>query len=280
MRFSHCILFAFVLLFSCSKELSQETANPNPPLGNDCRVNQVTEIDSASGSGVFSYFTQYNQAGQAVGVRAFDSLSNTVQYETSITYRGDTVFVGPSEYFLLDASGRVAYFVSKDNASGFTDSLTIRYTYSSAGYLLSRDLFLDNATSPEYRYTYSWQNGNLTGVEGFVLNPAGNIRIFSATMQYDPGVNIRGNLLPIPDAFEVNLFLAALNLGRVPQNLLIRTEVTLYDPVGLTSETFVNINRSHVISSDGYIQEYTSFTEATAVDPAYSFRVRLGYFCR
>jgi hypothetical protein len=99
-------------------------------------------------------------------------------------------------------------------------------------------------------------------------------------MQYDLGVSIRGNLLPIPDAFEVNLFLAALNLGRVPQNLLTRTEVTLFDPVGQSSETFVNVNRSHVISSDGYIREYTSVTEATPVDPADSFRVRLGYFCR
>lgn len=280
MRFYYCILFAIVLLFSCSKELSQETANPNPPLGDDCRVNQVTEIDAASGMGVFTYFTQYSQSGQAVGVRVFDSLSNMLQYETSITYRGDTVRVGPSEYFLLDAAARIESFVSQDNASGFIDSLTIRYGYNSAGYLVSRELYLGSATSPEYRYTYGWQNGNLTTVEGFILSPAGNVRVFSANMQYDLGVSIRGNLLPIPDAFEVNLFLAALNLGRVPQNLLTRTEVTLFDPVGQSSETFVNVNRSHVISSDGYIREYTSVTEATPVDPADSFRVRLGYFCR
>jgi hypothetical protein len=281
MRPIYIALCAFFFFVSCTKELSQETADPTtPPLGNDCQVNLVVDVDSASGVGTFSRFVQFNQDGQAVGARFYDSINNVAFLETTITYRGDTMRINPSEYFLLDATKRVQSYVSLDGASNIADKLTIRYSYDGAGYLVSRELFLDNATVPEYLYTYSWTNGDLTGAEGFFRTPTGPERLFSAVLQYDLGVDIRGNLLPIPDAFEVYQFLSALNLGRLPRHLLTTTVVTLYDPVAQTSETFTNRNRSHVISSDGYIQEYTSYTEATPNDPADSLRIRLGYFCR
>jgi hypothetical protein len=275
-------VLSVLVVLSCSKELSEENvgSNTNPPLGDDCRVNQLAEIDSAFGFGTFSRFVQFNPDGQAIGARFFDSINNAVFYETAISYRGDTMRISPYEYFLLDASKRVKSFVSLDSNVSVPVTITIRYSYDGAGYLAKRELFLGNASQPEYWYTYKWQNGDLTEVEGLIRVPSGVERLLYSVMQYDQSVNIKGNLLPIPDGFEVYRFLSALNLGRLPQHLLTKTVVTLYDPNAKTSETFTNRNRSHKISSDGYIQEYTSYTEATPVDPADSSRVRLGYFCR
>ncbi len=282
MRLFHGTILFVLVLFSCSKELSEEDVAPNtnPPLGDNCRVNQVTEIDSAFGVGTFSKFVQFNPDGQAIGARFFDSINNAAFYETAISYRGDTMRISPYEYFLLDASKRVKSFVSLDSNVSVPVTITIRYSYDGAGYLAKRELFFGDSPVPEYWYTYKWQNGDLTEVEGLIRVPSGVERLLYSVMEYDQGINIKGNLLPIPDGFEVYRFLSALNLGRLPQHLLTKTVVTLYDPNDKTSETFTNRNRSHKISSDGYIQEYTFYTEATPIDPADSFRVRLGYFCQ
>jgi YD repeat-containing protein len=188
--------------------------------------------------------------------------------------------VNSSDYFLLDATKRVKSFVSLIGTGNQTDTMIVQYSYDGAGYLTRRDLYIGRAPLPQFWYTNTWRNGDLVESEGFYRDITGPVRILYAVMQYDQSVNIKGYLLPIPDGFEVNRFLSAVNLGLTPQHLHTRTSITLFDPANQSQETFVNRLRSHVISSDGYIQAYTSYTEATPIDPADSFRVRVGYFCR
>jgi hypothetical protein len=272
-----------VLLSSCTKELSEETSNPNnqnPPLGSNCKVNKVTTLDSLTGEGQGSVYLLYNTAGQATLVQVFDSVNASMQFETSLQYRGDTVRVSPAEYFLLDASRRVRIFHSEQSSGGFSDTLHVQYNYDAAGYLASREIFTGNASLPVFRYAYTWRGGNMVAVDGSIAVPGVNQKILTATLEYDPNATANNFLQTFPDAFETNVFLSALDLGKTSRNVLRTMSVTLYDDQGLPEETFVNHYSNYVFSSDGYLLEWSTFTEASSAGPAQGGRARFGYHCK
>src|SRR5512145_3183862 len=87
-----CVLSVLWICVSCTKETSEESGsgnNTNPPLGDNCRVDQVTLVDSLTGNGLYSIYTGFDASGQAKFIEVFDSTVNAMQYETDIRYSGD-----------------------------------------------------------------------------------------------------------------------------------------------------------------------------------------------
>jgi hypothetical protein len=282
MKNYYWLLPAILLFMSCSKELSDESDNPNklnPPLGRNCKVNKITALDSLTGQGLGSVYTLYNSAGQAALVQVYDSLSNSMSFESSLYYDGDTVRINPVMYFLLVTSRRVRQFFSEQTHNGRIDTLTIRYNYNSAGYLASRELYTGNQPIPIFRYTYTWQDGNMVAVDGSVAVPGVDQKILTAVLEYDPGTTVNKFLQTFPDSFETNFFLSALDLGKASRNALKKMSVTLYDDQGLPEETYVNHYSNYVFSSDGYLLEWSTYTEASSAGPAHGGRERFGYYC-
>jgi hypothetical protein len=114
------LLLSAVIFSACSKELSEEggPGGVNPPVGDNCKISKLVEIDSTSGEGLFSNQTTFDANGRATAVRLYDSVLGNVDYATSIVYTGDTARISADEFFLLDANGRVRTFYSTNNAGG------------------------------------------------------------------------------------------------------------------------------------------------------------------
>jgi hypothetical protein len=276
------LLLSAVIFSACSKELSEEggPGGVNPPVGDNCKISKLVEIDSTSGEGLFSNQTTFDAYGRATAVRLYDSVLGNVDYATSIVYTGDTARISADEFFLLDANGRVRTFYSTNNASGIADTVITQYRYDPAGYLVAREFFFPAVPLPFFRYAYTWRNGDLAEMLGQEISPGSATNVLSAEMEYNSAVTLQTNLLPLADAFEVNIFLSAFDLGRVPLHPLTLMRVTIYDGLGNPAETFVQQYRSYEISPDGYIRAFSTYTEPTATSPAVTGRARLEYFCR
>ena len=138
-------LLCVMTLLSCQKELSLEGGGGNsgqPIIGDNCKVNQIITADSLTGLGLFSIYTRFTPLGDADKVEVYDSISGSMQYQTTIQYKGDTARVSSTEYFLLDANKRVRGFHSIDFSGGTPDTLRYVYNYDANGYLLNKELFL------------------------------------------------------------------------------------------------------------------------------------------
>ena len=106
------VLLAVLVLSACSKEYSTENnGNLNNPLivGADCRISKIAYFDSATGIiGLGSIADIINPLDQSTDITLFDSLSGTIDFKTALTYIGDTIYINPDEYFLVDlVSGHI-----------------------------------------------------------------------------------------------------------------------------------------------------------------------------
>jgi uncharacterized protein YxeA len=274
-------ILALNMLISCSKELSEENGGGNqiPPVGNNCKLNQITDIDSVSKEGLYSIFTQFNSNGQGTRVEYYDSILQASQFEANLTYSGDTIRISPIEYFLKDASGRVKEYrvIEFDGVS--LDTISFRYSYDGSGYMSKKELFSGNLPLPIFRFTYNWQSGNLVSVDGALAVPGPSQKILTATLEYDAAT--AKNFIPIfPDGFETSSYIMALNLGNASRNLPRTITVTFFDEAGNPDEAYETRYGSYLFSSDGYLKEWTVTGEEAGGMPFSEGRQRFSYFCR
>ena len=71
------VIVLAAMIYSCSKEYSIEGRDNtviNPPLGQNCKVNNIIAADSLTGAGNYSLFTDFDLAGLATRIVAYDSV--------------------------------------------------------------------------------------------------------------------------------------------------------------------------------------------------------------
>jgi uncharacterized protein YxeA len=278
------ILLALLVMgtmISCSKELSEENGggSQNPPVGNNCTLNKITDIDSVSKEGLYSMFTQFNASGQGTRVEYYDSIQQSTQFEANLSYSGDTIRISPLEYFLKDPSGRVKEYRLIEFNGADLDTLTYRYAYDGSGYMSKKEVFISVIPVPLFRFTYTWQGGNLVSVDGSFAVSGASQKILTATLEY--GSATARNFIPIfPDGFEISPYIMALNLGNGSRNLPGSITLTFFDDAGVPDETYVTRYGSFVFSSDGYLTEWTVSGEEAGGMPFSEGRQRFSYFCR
>lgn len=270
-------------MLSCQKELSLEDGGGNPgqpSIGDNCKVNQIITADSLTGLGLFSIFTRFTPSGDADKVEVYDSLSLTMQYQTNIIYKGDTVRVSPTEYFLLDANKRVRGFQSIDISGGSADTLRYVYNYDANGYLLNKELFLTGIPLPLIRFNYVWSGQNLVAIDGSIAAPGITQKVLTATLEYESTATAKNFIHVLPDGFETSLFIMGLDLGKKSRNLVKKIVVSAYDDTGALDEVYTTTYGNYVFSADGYLLEWYAKGDEAGGTPFQSGRSIFKYFCR
>jgi hypothetical protein len=284
MRKYFIYMLAFLFLFSCSKEKSLEngggTNTVDPPLGNNCTVNQIITADSLTGQGLFSYFTKFNISGIAESVEIYDSISGTMQFQGSLQYKGDTIRVSPSDYFLTDANKRVRGFRTTDFSGTPGDTLSYVYKYDVNGYLTEKEIFITGIVFPILRYSFVWSGQNLVAIDGVVAVPGINQKVMTVTLEYDAGKTAKNFLQVMPDGFENALYIMGLDLGKKSRNIVKKYVVTLYDDQGALDEAYTMNFSNYKFSSDGYLTEWYAVGEDAGGTPFQSGRTLFKYFCK
>jgi hypothetical protein len=281
MRSSYLIAALCLLLASCQKEYSVEGGNNGNTLGSNCRVSQIIQLDSNTRQGLTSFTTLFNGSDQATRVITYDSVQQAALFSANITYSGDTMRVNPREYFLLNPSKRATSFHTyqdpTDTASG---AVTFVYTYDVAGYLSKKEIFVAGVPLPAIRFTYTWGGGNLLSVEGDVVVPGLEKKLFTATMEYDETKTVK-NFIPIfPEGYENFPYVMAVDLGLKSKNALVLLSANNYNDQGNVNQTITTTFSNHVFSTDGYLLEWVARGDDPASTALPSGLTRFAYKCR
>ncbi len=273
-----------VFLLSCSKEESIENGSnpggtPGGGLGDNCRVNKIIAADSLTGKGEFSLFTIFNSSNQATRVEAYDSISLSLEASANLIYKGDTVRVGPNEYFVTDASKRISkYYSLLDPSDPSSDEYVYNYSYDAAGYLKEKTIALSAIPVPLAKFVYTWTGGNLVRIEGNTLIPGNSQKILTADMTYDAGKTAKNFIQVMPDAFETFLFILAVDIGKKSANVIRTISMTTYDN-GAAADTYNTTIKDVKFSTDGYITEWYAQGDSFDALGVFSGRTLFKYTC-
>jgi hypothetical protein len=254
-----CISLVTVWAFSCSKDKSIETGGTGGnggALGTNCKVNSIIAADSLTGEGLFSLFTNFNSSRVATRVEAYDSTSLSLAAAADLTYKGDTIRVGASEYFVTDASKRISRFYTLlDPSDPSSDVYVYNYTYDASGYLKSKTISIASFPLPLAKFDYTWAGGNLVKIEGNTVVLGNSQKILVADLTYDASKTAKNFIQVLPDGFETFLFTMALDIGKKSTNVLKTISLVTYDN-GAPANTYHTLIRDVKFSPDGYITEW------------------------
>lgn len=282
MKYTYLLLSTLILFTACTKEESDENGTGDGiTIGGNCRVNKVLLVDSTSGEGLYSLYSPFNADGRATSVQAYDSIQLSSDLDVDLVYSGDTVRPANNAYFILDAQGRITKFWLYEDATGTRfDTVVMSYTYDAGGYLVQKNVSFGTITESFFRYTYTWQGGNLVAIDGSWAVPGITQKVLTATLEYDASLTVKNFIPVMPDAFEVNYFQLALSLGTPSRNLVRSCTLTLFDEFGQPEDEYVNNFRNPEFSQDGYLLALTMDGENPGGLPFEEGRSTFRYYCR
>lgn len=249
--------FIFILA-ACQKETSIEHGRMGPLIGEDCQLKQIVSVDSATGRGSLSFLTGFDASGIARSVELMDSLTGSVQFDAPLIWSGDTLRLSDSVYYVTDANRRLKEFVALQMDNGTMMTLKYVYSYDVSGFLVKKELYSSAVPLPIplIRFTYTWAALNLVSIEGSVVIPGLTQKLFSASLEYDPGASAKNFLLVLPDAAELTPVIMAVGLGNRSRNLVRRIEVNTFDDTGAIESTATSRYTAYGYSADGYLLEW------------------------
>jgi hypothetical protein len=254
------VLSVLVIISSCSKETSIENGGNTSgggALGTNCRVNTIIAADALSGTGLYSLFTNFNGAMQATRIEAYDSIRAAMDASENLVYKGDTIIVNASEYFVTDANKRVSKFYTRlDPADPSSEQIIYGYTYNTAGYLVSKSVSIQSIPLPFILITYTWAGGNLVKIDGLTTVPGSPQKVLTANLEYDGTKTAKNFIQVMPDGFEISFYIMALDLGKKSINVIKKVNMTIYDEQGAPAVTYNTTITDLKFSTDGYLTEW------------------------
>lgn len=248
------LLFVCIVLFvGCRKEKSVDSGDLNPIfIGNNCRIDQTLVVDSLTGTSLYAHNAVFNTAGLPTLTTLVDSLTNTIAFTASFTHKGDTAFIGANQYFLKDATGRIKEYKGlEDPADPLSDTVRIRFTYNSEGFLTRKEYFFLGLPVPLLRSEYSYSSGNLTKTVLTSLFPSPEVLI-DAVAEYNTTQTAKEFIYLFPDGFDIVPYLLSLNFGKKPVNTIKKLTTKIYNSGSLTDSLVTNY-KNYQFSRDGYV---------------------------
>jgi hypothetical protein len=270
-------LLSLFAIISCSKEYSDENGNPI----NNCRISSIAvAADAISSSGLYALNTKFGANNLASGVEAYDSTTNSADFNTSLTYKGDTVFTAVNDFFVLDVSKKVRkLFTPIDPSNPAGEKAVYDYKYDASNYLVEKTISAAGIPLPLVTFTYTWVAGNLTKISGVVNTGLTPQKLLDANMEYDLSIQPVNFMYIFPDGFENYVYLNALDFGKKPMNLIKKITVVYYDDQGAPQGNFDTFISDVKFNSEGYVTEW--YADGSSFDPSGIFlgRTLFGYKC-
>ena len=286
MKRSQLFFIGFIALafFACKKEYSLENSgNITNPLivGADCRISKIAYIDSATGTGIGSIAGVINPLDQTTVITLFDSLSATIDFQASMTFLADTIYINPDEYFIVDV---VTKHIKR--LHGLIDptvpgslQFDADYLYNAAGYLIQKSYSL--TTFPGFPYqvvNYSYTGGNMVRMT--------NNETFTGDLISDADVTYYSNITPknylyiFPDELAYTHYNQFFNFGLKPTNGVKDLKVRYYDPGNVLRDSTVSTFRNYFLSLDKYVLSVMMKGDPQFSIPADSSKLVFSYKCK
>jgi hypothetical protein len=277
-------VLALVTVISCSKEYSLENGgNLNNPLviGADCRISKISYLDSASGVGKGSLTATINPLDQTVDITKFDSLSATIDFNSALAYFGDTIYINPDEYFLIDVvSKHVRGFHGLvDPTVPGSLQFDADYIYDVNNYLVQKSYSLTTFPGiPYFIVNYTYSGGNLVHMESMELS-TGDL-VTDADINYYSNISPKAFLYIFPDELAYANFNQFLDFGKRPLNAVKDMKVRYYDPGNVLRDSSVSTFKNYIMSRDNYVMSVLMRGNDQFSIPADSSKLVFSYHCK
>mgnify|MGYP001791881378 CR=1 FL=1 len=279
------LLFAaivFTFFSSCEKEYSAENSGAPSSLivGLDCRISKILYTDTATNTGIGYLSADINSVDIVTKIIKYDSLSNTLEFYDQPTYSNDTVFINVDEYFVVDATRRIAKLHGLvDPTDPLSLQFDIFYVYNGTGYLIAKNYFLTSApTIPFYRIDYTYAFGNLTHMMGTDLSN-GDL-IIDADLNYFTNIVPKRYLYLFPDEKAYPYFSQFYNYGLKSHNAIKKMTVRNYDPGSVVRDSSVSNFSNYIMSRDTYVLSVQMTGDEQQSIPASASKLTYSYHCK
>jgi hypothetical protein len=275
-----CFFLIITTFNSCRKEKSIDSGDLNPIfLGNNCRIDQVLTVDSLTGVGLYAHNALFNAAGLPTITTFTDSITNTNDFTSSFTHKGDTIFVDGGQFFLKDGTGKIREYKGlEDPADPLSDTVRITFTYNIDGYLIKKEYFFFGLPVPLLQSNYTYSGGNVTKTVLTSLFPTIEVLV-DAVAEYNTTQTAKEFVYLFPDAFDIAPYTLSLNFGKKSTNTIKKLTTKLYSN-GLLTDSLVTNYKNYKLSRDGYVLEL--FAEGDFQDglSIIDGRTKFRYKCR
>jgi len=244
----------------------------------NCLISDIAFYDYTTNLPFGSIRSTYNASKVVNNIQFIDSVNGVVMNNWNITYPTGRVQIDPTQYFILDASGRIIEFHGYGDPSDNTSALFItKYTYDANGYMSGyTSAYADTPAVTVWRGVLQWTNGNLTKLTEDDPSVPGSIRFETTYDYYATTVKNFIYTLPLP---ELTLFQTAINAGKKPLNGLKTETIKAIDPSN------GNVIDTSVTNYDNYVidpapnQYVRSFRQIDPSDPTNAIKLVLSYKC-
>lgn len=279
---SICFISLSVLLFSCSKEYSDEngTGDNDQIVGIDCRISKIVYTDTATNTGLGSIAASINSQDAVTNIIKYDSVGRIIEFIANPFITNDTIHLNANEYFLVDFNNRI---ISLHGLSDPTDPLSPQfdasYFYNATGYLTSKLYAYTAAPGVPYkRVIYTYTNSNLLQMTETDLL-TGDVTS-NATLEYYTGIVPKRYLYIFPDEKMYAAYNQFYNFGERPYNAVKKITVRNYDPGNVIRDSAVSNFSTYIMSRDTYVFSVQMSGDAQAFIPALAGKLSFSYKCK
>jgi hypothetical protein len=255
------IIICALTYMGCGKDPAPTPTPPpvppvTPPVVNKtCIISGISQRNSGT-KAEFGMTVLYDNNLNPTRISIFDSAANTSLFNATLTYASaDSIRIDQYQYMKMDAGKRIVRFVTKSDMTDIpnADDYRYEYTYTSDGYLSSKNLYINGSKLPNYTTSYAYTNGLLTGCV-MTATSAGNLKVLESTLSYDATLSPKTMIYTFPDAFESYYYTVALNFGVRPTKPLTQVVTKLYNPGnGVLIDTWTTNYSGYSVDSNGYL---------------------------
>ncbi len=281
-----CYSILLIITFtSCLKEYSTENGDIGSGgatiIGANCRISKIAYADSASVFGIGSISAVINGSDNATNITKFDSLTLTIDFNSTPQYFGDTVAIDPDQYFVLDNSTkRVKLFHGLfDPTVPGSPEFDVDYIYDASGYLVNK--FYSFSLFPGFPFlqvTYTYTGGNLTHMVSDDL--------FTGDMIKDADLTYFSNIAPknfmniFPDENTYAEFNQFYSFGKKNTNAVKSLKLRYYDPGNVLVDSASSSFSNYIMSRDNYVLSVLMTGDDQSSIPATAGKLNFSYKCK
>jgi hypothetical protein len=188
-------------------------------------------------------------------------------------YSKDTIYLGESNFIIVDASNRIKTLTQQDPASGKT--LTYYYTYNSLGYVDQR--LVDDGISDASRTYYSYDNGSLSG---YKQDYQGYPQALSAVVSYQQSTRLNGYYAySLVELFpELIFYMPGFQLGKSSGYAIKQVDKTL-NTNNLPSISVTDTYSNYSVNSDGWLSAFQTDIMLSGTTPGSTSKYEINYQC-
>jgi len=263
----HNLVILLILLAGCGKPGHSTTqgvdGNPGGQKGGGtegnnpktCTIAAISQVNSGSGA-ESSLSVQYNSSYAVTKLVIYDSVNKVKDFEADFDYiTKDSIKIDPYQYLILDTSGRVIRFATKSDMRNpqNSDNYLFEYSYNGAGYLATKNLYINGSRLPNFSTAYNYTNNLLTSCIMTAVS-SGNLKVLESDLIYDATLSIKNWIYTFPDATREYMYSAVFNFGNHAANPLKQVTTKIYNPsTAVLLDTWTTTYGNYVVDADAHI---------------------------